>query len=483
MQKKRKTYHGISGILTVCLLGAALTGCGNTVQTQQEIVVPKETQQGAAQPAETGGAVSGGIQEQVQAPESWQETFSDDRTMVTIDAPIVIPEAEGFRTKKVVSRVFAQEDYDKVSEVLLGGGALWDRDGNSASNGFTKGEITERIEQLEAEKAAGVSGSEMYGGKEISYDETIAEWKKMLEAAPDEAVTADKPAVVNYTENGGEANYLMGYVTAGGQDYFVSLDNDLREDWRWIKFDVYRNDVGGNFMPLEETLPGQTEAARNSALAGRTDEIRQKAADLIKQLDFSELAAAGEEYMATVTSDEKAGGDLKLGNLGYGIHYTRLIDNIPVTYTHHDGTAMEGDWSSWPYEVLTVIYDEKGFAGLSWTDPYHMEDLSGDYEFLLPFSEIQQVVREMMLKKYEDHYKDSGWKLDFSISEVRLGYMRIMEKGNPKEGTMIPVWDFFGSRTVDTLGQGEDYTFGGPYESWLTINAMDGTVIDRDLGY
>ena len=60
--------------------------------------------------------------------------------------------------------------------------------------------------------------------------------------------------------------------------------------------------------------------------------------------------------------------------------------------------------------------------------------------------------------------------------------MRVMEKGNVMEGTMVPVWDFFGRETV-TQGDDEVYTYGGSFDSWLTINALDGTIIDRDLGY
>ena len=90
----------------------------------------------------------------------------------------------------------------------------------------------------------------------------------------------------------------------------------------------------------------------------------------------------------------------------------------------------------------------------------------------------------MILKKYSD-LAQAGLDLSFHIEEIRLGYMRIMEKGNPTEGTMVPVWDFLGTKVIDHNNTGEAYTdsFGGPYESCLTINAMDGTVIDRDLGY
>ena len=70
----------------------------------------------------------------------------------------------------------------------------------------------------------------------------------------------------------------------------------------------------------------------------------------------------------------------------------------------------------------------------------------------------------------------------FQIRTVKLGYMRVHEKGNVREGELIPVWDFFGEETI-FYDQTEPYAEAGPYKSLLTINAVDGTVIDRGLGY
>ena len=45
--------------------------------------------------------------------------------------------------------------------------------------------------------------------------------------------------------------------------------------------------------------------------------------------------------------------------------------------------------------------------------------------------------------------------------------MRVLEPDSLDSGVIIPVWDFYGP-------SGETY---------LTINAIDGTVIDRQYGY
>ncbi|MDE6890199.1 MAG: hypothetical protein K2P50_00165, partial [Lachnospiraceae bacterium] len=124
-----------------------------------------------------------------------------------------------------------------------------------------------------------------------------------------------------------------------------------------------------------------------------------------------------------------------------------------------------------------------GFASFNWRNPYEVEKTSEEYVFLLPFSEIQNVFQEMIVKKYEDFFAQADVKVDFEINEVRLGYMRVMEKGNTKEARMIPVWDFFGKETLRYPDMDEPYIMDWPYESWLTINALDGTIIDRGLGY
>ena len=155
----------------------------------------------------------------------WRES-SDGPVSVKVDAPIVIPQGEGFKTWQVQSRVFTQEDYDKVSQVLLNGAELWNRDEKlmEASHGFTAAEIDARITQLEARKeeyeAQGFEGTVKDGSKNQSIDEQIEEWKRLRENAPEELSVVTVPAVVSYTENSeyNEENWLQGMASVEGRD-------------------------------------------------------------------------------------------------------------------------------------------------------------------------------------------------------------------------------------------------------------------------
>ena len=100
----------------------------------------------------------------------------------------------------------------------------------------------------------------------------------------------------------------------------------------------------------------------------------------------------------------------------------------------------------------------------------------------MPYSDIQSVFETLFLEKYNSFFENVQATASFRIHTVKLGYMRVHEKGNVREGELIPVWDFFGEETI-SYDQTEPYVEAGPYKSLLTINAVDGTVVDRSLGY
>lgn len=481
-------------LVLLCTLASAVsllaTGCQSSAPTEEEIVLPKEEDESDAkedaQSAESGQKAGGAIADQVQAPERFTWEGGSEQVSVKADALVVIPEGEGFQSYKVTGRVFNQEDYDRVSQVLIKGEKLWDRDMEAmgASNGWTIDEIEARIELYRKKKAEAEAMGEkpLVPGSETgqTYDDLIENWEALKENASKEVVTREVPAIVTYIEDVQDRaeNYLTGWATVDGKNYFVSLDNNFRDDWRYANFSLYDDESNSNFSF------GTSEQDIQSAEIS-VEEVRRKALEDAAAMGFSDMAIDGEEYLKSVSiSEESDGNEAVVDAVGYGFHFTRTLDGIPVTYTHEVGGTLEGaDDVPWPYEELSLVYTKDGFASFNWRNPYEVEKTSEEYVFLLPFSEIQNVFQEMIVKKYEDFFAQADVKVDFEINEVRLGYMRVMEKGNTKEARMIPVWDFFGKETLRYPDMDEPYIMDWPYESWLTINALDGTIIDRGLGY
>lgn len=73
---------------------------------------------------------------------------------------------------------------------------------------------------------------------------------------------------------------------------------------------------------------------------------------------------------------------------------------------------------------------------------------------------------------------DEPMKTKITVDQVVLGYTRISEKDSFHTGLLVPVWDFIG--TVEVTDGKET---GIEKKSILTINAIDGSVINRTLGY
>ena len=186
-------------------------------------------------------------------------------------------------------------------------------------------------------------------------------------------------------------------------------------------------------------------------------------------------------------TDPKQSGlpNLLSGQTCYRFHYTRLVDGALVTPVFQNGAyEMLLNWEGrnfslpLPYEKLYVDVDEDGIFGLRYEYPINEPILETENAALLPFSEIWQIAEQIapMTIMYNEQYKavvDNA----LSIERVELGYMCVPKMDEPAHYQLIPVWDFFGRRILN------DTSYDQYNSALLTINAIDGTVIDRQYGY
>ena len=67
------------------------------------------------------------------------------------------------------------------------------------------------------------------------------------------------------------------------------------------------------------------------------------------------------------------------------------------------------------------------------------------------------------------------------ITEITFSYMRV-RKPDQAEYWLLPVWDFQGYDTRFAADRMDDYDWWDTF-SLLTVNAIDGSIVDRNLGY
>ncbi len=453
MKKKHFLKKVAVTVLAAGMCVLTVSGCSNA-EPQEEVVVVKEQNEEltSGQMMAGDGMASGNVAEQVQAPEIYQMEISGDAVTVKADAEVTIPDVPGIKLKKVTARTFTQEDYDAVNRVLLGGGGSLDIDNEALS--------------------------------------------------------------------GTNENLHTGDVMANGQDYWLQIDNNTTAARHRVKFVIEKQDGNGDYLsfsnsqPDPENLPKSMEDIKfiqgYVKMNTPPEEVMNEITEAVNQMGIGEYSVQGGGYYACWIADENAMSiseylDSKyLAGMGYGVHLYRVEDGIPITYTYEDGGSVDYDAEKliqamengeefvpetayWPYEEMMFIYTNDGLRTFEWINPYIIENSSDEYVFLLPFSDISSIFEDMILKKYADSFNNEGDTVDIQVDKVVLSYMRVRGKGS-LEGTLIPVWDFFGTKIYKNAAGEVDLVVDRVYDgvtpdSMMTINAMDGTIVSRGLGY
>ena len=168
----------------------------------------------------------------------------------------------------------------------------------------------------------------------------------------------------------------------------------------------------------------------------------------------------------------------------YVFNLIRTVQGFPVASTFGISQASVeemGFGKEWDYEYLTIAIDDAGIVNLRWNAPLVVTDTITENANLLPWAEIEATLLKMLSVKYAPLEGITSYKIE--LSRARLSLQRVMERDNFTAGLLIPVWNFYGS-AVASYASGAAYDHapndGGPL---LSINAIDGSIIDVKLGY
>jgi len=483
---------------------AVLTGCQPT--PQQSVVIGKDLEQMlalATSPQERQGTLPEVLGITSNHYEKYLEN-QNDNVRVTVDANLVLPDAEGLPIVRINSQAFNQATVDKLVGALLGEGQLYDPESLSE---LTRSDIAALLVQLNQRKAeleaqgmqptvtepattADSNGAVAISGTMNQLDGVIASiafFEDKLDTAPDTRAYVEATATID--ENAENSFARVGRMNPNGGVASLMIINatDVHE----MHF-VNRGDydaTGGQYFGEAEFAATATEKDRQEAasLSGPTMSAQDAQAitdALLDSIGVDDLDCALVEKVVGGSSSQYADG-VRAGNMikAYRIQYVRRVSGVPLTYTNVEytwnGTDSSEVWS-WSYERMTFIVNDSGIVEMSWTEPYAIMDVITLTTNILPFVKIQDVFEKMVLINNTGYYHG----IDLNITEVRLGLARITEQHNLQRGLLVPVWDFFGTATYYyENGEMESYTENISGRSYLTINAIDGTIIDRNMGY
>ena len=485
----RKT---ISLVLAGVLALALLPGFVKAENTAS--VLTKEQEQ-LLQTAESGreGSV---LLPELEVPDRFTGDWSGVEGFINVhaDAAIELPDAEKIPIGTISRRDFTQEDADNLMRVFLKGNTLYEE------LGMTKQRALDRLEQYEAMQR----GEIPLEGDSLTLEnlpEVIERWKEYVRSAPegDERI----PASTRF-ESKDYGEELRGWAEVDGRELHLFIQNQSSFWDHASVFEPGYGDLNGTWAQPISLIPDEALPEPLTVGFSAGDALSQ-GDELIAKLGFQNVicdeitpvfftstmnpyAVDADESLPEAESDI---AELILAT-GYELHYVRCLNGFPIGYTSASGTASTETGAptrAWMYEYITIDITEDGVKCFQWFSPHTEPVMLAEDSRLLPFNQVAEIFARMMMVKnndvlYANARNGFTTTRNFRINKVSLTIMRIRDRENFDEGMLIPVWDFCGTVQYEYDGW-DNYGFTGDHEEriFLTINAVDGSIIDRDLGF
>lgn len=467
---KKKTMRMLSAALAVTLLsgcGAAQTNTPAETSVNQAMLLEK-----SAQPQESAYTF----------PEKFTGDWTGQEGKLTIhaDAQVVAELGTALPTATVEPREFTQEDVDNLLKVFLKGEPLY-------SHVQTKQELQGHLDYINSPDWTSDPGKPSdLASLEARRKELNAWYTAEIAKAPEE-----KPVIHGFYDSD-EPNEVSGTATVDGIKWCVSIWNNLgdfftnasiiREDYKYRDYDI----------PLPEASKEEAVAQGNA---------------LMQELGFDNFVLVDAQQWSP---------QLPKDNGVWRLYYAPSVNGFPVsgarqdTTQTHDGTVYQDCWYwcyaaseesnpdtvAWELENIYLDVGRDGILSFDWMAPSTQPVVQQAQSTLLPFEEIAAIADTMLPEVIQgpdervlvelDQYNGFDTRMDVDITKVSLSLMRIRDKGS-LQGTIVPVWDFWGtSDWYDAEPNAYGYQEKGmnyEYQPMLTLNAVDGTVVDRQLGY
>ena len=467
---KKKTMRMLSAALAVTLLsgcGAAQTNTPAETSVNQAMLLEK-----SAQPQESAYTF----------PKKFTGDWTGQEGKLTIhaDAQVVAELGTALPTATVKPREFNQEDVDNLLKVLLKGEPLY-------SHVQTKQELQGHLDYINSPDWTSDPGKPSDPASlEARRKELNAWYTAEIAKAPEE-----KPILHGFSDSD-DPKWIGGTATVDGTEWEVSIRNDT--DYGWTSAYIERTD----YKYRDYTIPLPDASKEESIAQGNA---------LMQALGLQNFV---------LTDAQQWNVELPGDNGIWRLYYAPTVNGFPVpgvrqdTTQTHDGTVYHDyqywdyackdsenpDTVSWYLENILLDVGKDGVLCFAWTAPSTQPVVQQPQSALLPFEEIASIANTMLPEVIVgpketpltqlDQYNGFDTRMDVDITKVSLSLMRIRDKGS-LQGTIVPVWDFWGtSDWYDAEPNAYGYQEKGmnyEYQPMLTLNAVDGTVVDRQLGY
>ena len=479
---------------TICILLSALMGLGMlagcrktpeaplVVGKNNEIMLEKAQADEPAQNDTDAGTVN--LYARLNAPRNYTANLvsKGGKLTVQVDAAITLPASE-LPIARVQSVGFEMDAIHRFAGALLGQDAYYV---DMRSDSYTKSFYQKQIGRLKTaidnwDTTGNLEFDLVYASKQEA-EKGLAELLRKAAAAP-EVLPEYAPSFAWEADTVGNEQSHGLDAAANKSLYLFTMPDDATVSRLYVR----EQRRGPNRVMLtyqrDITKPVGVISRDSADVSGLIILSEEEAF----KLALSTLESCGcSDFLCTGTQQSIYNSISKTNALPvYDFAFTRQINGVGETYTNAEFSRSDGEAKPWQYEKIHVLINDNGVVYFEYSGPVKVLETMMPTTKLMPFSDIQGIFEKMIVivnNTADAHSQDSAIRNAYNISEIVLGLMCVSEQDGDT-GLLIPVWDFLGYERVTGDMEGSYLVESNGYKSFLTINAIDGSIVERSNGY
>lgn len=412
------------------------------------------------------------------APESWkyEKEYSSGHRLV-IDASIDNMSLAGIPVISVKERPFKEGDQLKdIVKIFCPNAKVYD-----VGMLLTKSQIEENIIMFKEDlyKLKSERDQKDGGSNQVMDYQAAEEWlNSEIARLEEEYKTAPSDSDLE------EANFEFKFAEDSYQSNLKAIEGDRIVRLNFVNWNIDGGTYSGSEFSMQDEKYENTDALETFAdpalLLGDAAFANER-----KRVDQC-LQAMGIDYMEldSVTKNTN----------GYQYYYTRSEKGFAEIYTNvYLGTPQNEPEGMifkelFKPEYLEVITQRGQIVRIFWKNPTEVTKEDNNNVKVIPWSKVQEIflqqidrilTPEPMSNVDEKNATVFPEATEININRIELGLTKVLMHESQNDYKLIPTWNFMG---YDKTFVEPDVTPGADV-CFVTINAIDGTIIDRGLMY
>ena len=294
-----------------------------------------------------------------------------------------------------------------------------------------------------------------------------------------------------------KALYLDAINNNDGYNMTISGIVDLEDSYHGYLTINKTTDDGNNYVEYQVMNTtdyirysiGAIDNKNNSPLSITKESALEMADELLNRIGANYMALANSIITKYIAGDEY-----------YLFTYFRSLNKTKGEAIYSENDNKNSYSPSLQQETISIGISDYGVIYFKWITPSNLVEIYNESVNLLGFDDIMDIFKQQMIVKSVYLGDDSEYIVNskFYINKVILSTFTVRNPNSSNEYISIPVWDFQGYQVLTYSESYEEYVslYGGyqldqnncriielPNSSYLTINAIDGSIIDRSKGY